>query len=184
MEKILTVTVEEVTPSSSRSRNGFAHFRQSASDAEPWVCDRDGTRSNSPFHWRAVRGHRSRRRAGDIAFEYGPDLYVLHKGASEAQKFELVAAADEKQTTSGAGIIYGRGAKRAFAGRKNFLHSDCTETFGRSNGKAKGIAAKNAEYATRSHWAGDDSDFSRSKDGKNFTSLRPRVLHAHLRTPM
>jgi len=41
--------------------------------------------------------------------------------------------------------------------------------------KPKGIAAKSAEYASRlTDWAGDDSDFSWSKDGKKiyFTSDR------------
>ena len=38
-------------------------------------------------------------KSGDIAFEYGPDLYFLSKGDTEPKKLKLLASADEKQTT-------------------------------------------------------------------------------------
>ncbi|HTD67579.1 MAG TPA: S41 family peptidase [Candidatus Limnocylindria bacterium] len=176
--KILTVTVEELTPSSSTLGEPVSPIADNPRRTPNlWVYDQAGhAKQLTIFTGGAVRSPSIAAASSDIAFEYGPDLYLLKKGEREPQKLKLVAAADEKQTT--------RRREKATTGvteaepspdGKTFAFGLQGEIWTISMEKPKGIAAKSAEYATRlTDWAGDDSDFSWSKDGKKlyFTSDR------------
>jgi Tol biopolymer transport system component/C-terminal processing protease CtpA/Prc len=176
--KILTVTVQERTPSTSKLGEIVSPLADnSRRTPNLWLFDTNGNgKPLTIFTGGAVRWPTVALKSGDIAFEYGPDLYTLRKGKGEPKKLKLFAAADEKQTTRrrekvGSGTSEAElspdGKTIAFG-----LHGDIW-TIGVE--KPKGIAARAAEYATRlTDWAGEDADFSWSKDGKKlyFTSDR------------
>lgn len=176
--RILTVTVEELTPSTVPIGETISPLVDNPRRTPNlWAYDTDGGRKQlTIFTGGAVRAPSIAAKSGDIAFEYGPDLYILPKGQTEPVKLKLVAAADEKQTT--------RRREKATSGvseaepspdGKTFAFGLKGEIWTIGMEKPKGIAAKGAEYAKRlTDWAGDDSDFSWSKDGKKlyFTSDR------------
>ena len=65
-----------------------------------WVFDEKGMgKQLTIFTGGAVRWPAVATRSGDIAFEYGPDIYFLRHGEHEPRKLTLFAMADEKQTT-------------------------------------------------------------------------------------
>src|ERR1043166_4558285 len=176
--KILSVTIEELTPSSSPLGETVSPIADNPRRTPNlWTYDRTGNAKQlTIFTGGAVRSPSVASKSGDIAFEYGADLYLLRKGSSEPQKLKLLAAADEKQTTKRREkVLTGVSEAEPSPDGKTFafgLHGDIW-TVGME--KPKGIAAKSAEYATRlTDWAGDDSDFSWSRDGKKlyFTSDR------------
>lgn len=176
--KILTVTVGELTPSTTKLGETISPIADNPRRTPNlWLLDTNGNAKQlTIFTGGSVRWPTVATKSGDMAFEYGPDLYVLRKGAKEPQALKLVAAADEKQTT--------RRREKATSGVTEAEPSPDGKTmaFGLRGEiwtipveKPKGIAAKSAEYATRlTDWAGDDSDFMWSKDGKKlyFTSDR------------
>jgi tricorn protease len=176
--KILTVTVDELTPSTTPIGETISPLVDNPRRTPNlWAYGTDGSRKQlTIFTGGAVRWPSVAGKSGDIAFEYGQDLYFLKKGDTEPQKLKLLAAADEKQTT--------RRREKATTGvteaepspdGKMFAFGLQGEIWTIPLEKPKGIAAKSAEYATRlTDWAGDDSDFSWSKDGKKiyFTSDR------------
>jgi Tol biopolymer transport system component/C-terminal processing protease CtpA/Prc len=176
--KILAVTVEEQTPSSSRLGEVVSPISDNPRRTPNlWLFDTDSDpKQLTAFVGGAVRWPAVAAGSGDIAFEYGADIYLLRHGNSEPKKLKLLAAADEKQTTKrreklSSGVTEAEpspdGKTMAFG-----LHNDIWTV---AVEKPKGIAAKSAEYATRlTDWAGDDSDFLWSKDGKTlyFTSDR------------
>ncbi len=156
--KILTVTVEELTPSASTLGEPISPIADNPRRTPNlWVYDQTGAaRSHSPFS-RAARCARRRlpRRAATSRSSTEPDLYLLKKGETEPQKLKLVAAADEKQTT--------RRREKATTGvteaepspdGKTFAFGLHGEIWTVGIEKPKGIAAKSAEYATRADGLG------------------------------
>ena len=99
--KILTVTFEELTPSSSQLGETVSPIADNPRRTPNlWLYDAKGkAKQLTIFTGGAVRWPTVASKSGDIAFEYGPDLYVMRKGNSEARKLKLLASADEKQTT-------------------------------------------------------------------------------------
>ncbi len=189
--KILTVTVDELTPSTTKLGDTVSPIADNPHRTPNlWLFDTNGgAKQLTIFTGGSVRWPSVASKSGDIAFEYGPDLHVLRKGAKESQPLKLLAAADEKQTTrrrekATSGIVEAElspdGKTMAF-GLRGDIWTIPVE-------KPKGVAAKNAEYATRlTDWAGDDSDFMWSKDGKKlyFTSDREfytRIYELELKT--
>ncbi len=176
--KILAVSVEEKTPSSSRLGETVSPISDNPRRTPNlWLFDTNGgTKQLTVFTGGAVRWPTVASKSGDIAFEYGPDVYIMRKGTGEPHKLKLFAAADEKQTTkrrekSTTGVAEAEPSPDG----KTFAFGLLNEIWTVSIDKPKGIAAKSAEYATRlTDWAGEDSDFSWSKDGKTlyFTSDR------------
>jgi tricorn protease len=176
--KILTVTVDELTPSVGKLGEVIPPLADNPRRTPNlWLFDTNGVgRQLTMFTGGAVRWPSIAAQSGDIAFEYGPDLYLLLKGNQEPRKLKLFAAADEKQTTKRrekmtTGV---REAEPAPDG-KTFAFGLQGDIWTVTIDKPKGVGARAAEYATRlTDWAGEDSDFSWSKDGKKlyFTSDR------------
>ena len=177
-EHLLTVTIGEPTPSVGKIDEVLPKFTDNPlRTPNLWRFDLKGQGQQLTFftgsavHWPSVAGV-----SGDIAFEYGPDLWLLAKGGKEPRKIQLFASADEKQSNR----------------RREKLTREVTEAEPSPDGKTfafgvrgdiwtigldkpKGVAGRNAEFARRlTDWAGDDSDFFWSKDGKKlyFTSDR------------
>ncbi|MCI0748614.1 MAG: S41 family peptidase [Verrucomicrobia subdivision 3 bacterium] len=175
---LVTVTVGEVTPNSGTIDEPLTKVEDNPERTPNlWLFDLEGNgKQITKFTGGAVRWPTVASKSGDVAFEYGPDLYFMKKGKGKPAKIELLVASDEKQTSR----------------RREKLTSGVTEAEPSPDGKTvafglrgdiwtvvmekpKGIAAKNAEFARRlTEWVGDDSDFSWSKDGKKlyFTSDR------------
>jgi len=176
--KILTVTVSELTPSSSRLGETISPIADNPRRTPNlWLFDTNGyAKQLTIFTGGAVRWPTVASKSGDIAFEYGPDLYVLRKGSSEPRKLKLLAASDEKQTTKRREkMTTGVTEAEPSPDGKTFAFGLQGEIWTIPVEKPKGVAAKSAEYASRlTDWAGDDSDFSWSKDGSKlyFTSDR------------
>ena len=176
--KIVTVTVAELTPSTSKLGETTPPIVDSSSRTPNlWLYDTKGrAKPLTTFTGGAVRWPSVASKSGDIAFEYGPDLYLLRKGKTKPRQLKLQASADEKQTTRRREkLTTGVEEAEPSPDGKTFafgLHGDIWTI---PMEKPKGIAAQNAEFASRlTDWAGDDSDFTWSKNGKKiyFTSDR------------
>jgi tricorn protease len=176
-KRLLTVTVGETTPSASGLNEVATKFVDSAARTPNlWSFDLEGKGTQlTTFVGGSVRFPCVASKSGDVAFEYGADLWLM-KGRKKPVKLTFSVAADEKQTTR----------------RREKLTKDLTEMEISPDGKTfalglrgdiwtvplekpKGVAGRNAEFARRlTEWEGEDSDFFWSKDGKKlyFTSDR------------
>ena len=188
---LLTVTVSEATPSSSSLEQPLGRFEDNPQRTPNlWKFDLEGNgKQLTTFTGGAVRCPTVAGKSGDIAFEYGSDLWLMKDGKGKPTKIKLLVASDEKQTTR----------------RREKLSSGVTEAEPSPDGKTfafglrgdiwtvamnkpKGVAGRNSEFARRlTEWVGDDSDFSWSPDGTKlyFTSDREfttRVYELDLET--
>lgn len=177
-KRIVSVTIGEPTPSSTKLGETPTKFEDNPKRTPNlWAVDFQGeARQLTSFTGGGVRCPAVAAKSGDLAFEYGADLWLLKSGSKKPVKMEFFAARDEKQNER----------------RRDTLNSGVTEFELSPDGKTiafglrgdiwtvqiekpKGVAERNAELARRlTDWAGDDSDFSWSKDGKKmyFTSDR------------
>jgi len=175
---LLTVTIGEGTPSSSSIDSTIAKVVDNPKRTPNlWIFDLEGRgKPLTTFSGGAVRCPSVAAKAGDIAFEYGPDLWLLREGKTKPNKIKLFVASDEKQTsrrreklTSGVNEAEPSPDGKTFAfGLRGDIWSVLID-------KPKGVAGRGAEFARRlTDWVGDDSDFSWSRDGKKlyFTSDR------------
>lgn len=176
--QVLTVTVAERTPSASSLQATIEPVVDSPERTPNlWVYELDGRRrALTRFIGGGVRFPSVAVRSGDVAFEYGADIWVLRRGRSEPERVPLLVAADEKQNsrrreklTSGVTEAELSPDGKTFAfGLRGDVWTVATE-------KPKGVAGRNADFAVRlTDWVGDDSDFSWSPDGTRlyFTSDR------------
>ena len=122
------------------------------------AADGASTALRTLFSGGAVRWPTVAVKTADIAFEYGPDLWLLKGGTKTATKLKFVVSADEKQTTR----------------RREKLTSGVTEVELSPDGKtlafglrgdiwtvamekSKGVAGRSEEFARRlTDWVGDD----------------------------
>jgi Tol biopolymer transport system component/C-terminal processing protease CtpA/Prc len=168
--RLITVTYGELTPSSHRMNETAVKFVDSpARTPNLWEFDLAGHgRQLTKFVGGSVRFPAVAARTGDVAFEYGQDLWMLKAGSKTPTRIKLTAAEDDEQSTF----------------RHETLTSGATEAEPSPDGKTfalglrgdiwtvpidrpKGVAAKGMEIARRlTDWPGDDSDFSWSPDGK------------------
>jgi tricorn protease len=183
-EHIVAVTVGEPTPSTSRLGETVPKFVDSPERTPNlWRFDLEGHGEQlTRFSGGAVRWPTVAVDSGDLAFEYGPDLWVFRSGSKKPDKIKLFAAADEKQTIR----------------RREQLKSGVTEAEPSPDGKLfafglkgdiwtiethkpKGVAGRNAEFARRlTDWVGEDADFSWAPDGKKLYFVSDRDFNARL----
>lgn len=167
---ILTVTYSDVTPSSRKLGEEPKKFQDSAARTPNlWLFDLNGRgRRITDFVGGSVRCPTVAAKTGDIAFEYGADLYLLKAGAKEPTRIALVASEDEAQTqirreTLTSGVTEAEPSpdgKTVAFGIRGDIFTVAVE-------KPKGVAAKPAEIARKlTDWVGSDSDFLWSSDGK------------------
>lgn len=175
---VLTVTIGEETPSSGKLDDMIPRLVDNpARTPNLWIFDLEGQGEQlTSFTGGSVRCPTIAAQSGDIAFEYGQDLWLLPKGRKKSEKVKLYVAADEKQTTRRREkLISGVTEAEPSPDGKTFafgLHGDIWTVL---IDKPKGVAGRSAEFARRlTDWVGDDSDFSWSRDGKKlyFTSDR------------
>lgn len=183
-KKIVAVTYGEVTPSVSRLGETIPKIEDSpARTPNLWEFDLDGKgRQLTAFTGGAVRWPSVAVKSGDIAFEYGPDLWLLKDGSRKPAKLEFFAPEDEKESR--------RKYEKLAAGVTECEPSPDGKTFAfglRGDiwtvaiDRPKGVAGRSAEYAKRlTDWAGDDSDFVWSPDGKKIYFISDREFSANL----
>ncbi|MGY8650303.1 MAG: S41 family peptidase [Verrucomicrobiia bacterium] len=189
--RLVTVTTGEATPSSPRLNE--KHKKNTDNEKRTpnlWTINAKGEASQlTHFTGDSVRYPSVAARTGDIAFEYGDQIWLIKKGSTDARPVSLIVLTDHKQS----------------ARRRERLEDGVTEAEPAPDGKSMifglkgdiwqipitkptGVARKSAEQARRlTRWPGDDSDFSWGKDSKKiyFTSDREnntRIYELNLET--
>lgn len=190
-KNVVTVTVGDETPSSSPLRESIPPFLDTA-DRTPnlWRIGLDGKRQRlTSFIGGGVRCPAVAAKSGDIAFEYGADLWMLKTGAKAPEKIRLVAAADEKQTTRRRErITTGVTEAELSPDGRTFAFGLRGEIWTIPTQRPRGVAGRGTEFARRlTDWEGDDSDFFWSPDATKlyFTSDREfttRLYEIELKT--
>src|SRR5260221_2321627 len=160
---LLTVTVGDITPSVGTLDTSIPKIADNPKRTPNlWVFDLEGKgKQLTTFTGGSVRYPCVAAKSGDIAFEYGSDLWLLKEGRGKPAKVKLFVASDEKRTTR----------------RREKLTSGVTETEPSPHGKRlavglrgdfwtvridnpKGVAAHGGRLArSLTDWVGDDSDF-------------------------
>lgn len=182
-KSLIAVTYSDVTPSSSKLNENIGKFVDSPGRTPNlWQFDLSGHgRQITHFVGGSVRFPTVAARSGDIAFEYGTDLYMLRSGAKEPSVVHFVAAEDDvvngtrhETLTSGATEAEPSPDGKTFAfGLRGDIWTIAVD-------KPKGVASRSAAFARRlTDWPGDDSDFLWSADGKKlyYRSDRDYVNH-------
>ncbi len=169
-KRLLTVTTGERSPSS----HGLEETPPKLIDTplntpNLWLLEMDGSaKPVTEFSGWGVRWPTVAAKSGDIVFEYGGDLWRMGKVGRKPRKLEFHAATDEKKTNLHfekltSGVVEAEpspdGKTIAF-GLKGDIWTIAIS-------KPDGVAGRSAQFARQlTRWAGDDSDFSWSKDGK------------------
>ncbi|HTD85200.1 MAG TPA: S41 family peptidase [Candidatus Binatia bacterium] len=174
----VSVTVGEATPSSSPLDAPIGPVEDNPKRTPNlWKFDLAGNAKQlTTFTGGSVRCPTVAGKSGDIAFEYGPDLWFMKDGKGKPAKIKLFVASDEKQTTHRREkVTSGVTEAEPSPDGKTFAFSVRGDIWTVAINKPKGVAGRNAEFARRlTDWVGDDSDFSWSPDGEKlyFTSDR------------
>src|SRR5258706_2018355 len=177
-EHVLTVTVAEETPSTSTLDHTISRIVDNPRRTHNlWLYDLDANaRPLTTFTGGAVRFASVASKSADIAFEYEADLWLLKNGKKKPEKISILVASDEKQTTRRREkLTTGVNEAEPSSNGKTFAFGLRGDIWTVPVDKPKGVAGRNSDLARRlTDWAGDDSDFSWSKDGKKlyFTSDR------------
>lgn len=185
-KSLLTVTIAEKTPDSPKMGERLPVFQDNPRRTPNlWVVDAASGRKRqlTQFVGGAVRYPSVAYNTGDIAFEYEGHLYLLKAGQQQSQKLSFIASQDDVQSTRqretlASGVEEAEpspdGKHYAFRLRGDLWLIDVE--------KPKATPEKrNAEFAKRlTDWAGDDSDFIWSKDGKTLYFTSDRNYHQQL----
>lgn len=178
-QHVVTVTVAEPTPSASPLRENIPPFLDNpARTPNLWRLPINGKgqpKALTTFIGGSVRHPAVAARSGDIAFEYGADLWLLRSGRKPTP-IQLLVATDEKQTTRRRErITTGVTEAELSPDGKTFAFGLRGEIWTIPTQKPRGVAGRGSEFARRlTDWEGDDSDFFWSPDGTKlyFTSDR------------
>ena len=183
-QHVVTVTIGEPTPSVGLVDETIPKFIDNPRRTPNlWVFDLQGKGEPlTSFTGAGVRCPSVASASGDIAFEYGTDLWLLKSGSKEPRRLQLLAGGDEKQTNR----------------RREKLTRDVTEAEASPDGKTfafglrgdiwtvaidkpKGVAGRNAEFARRlTDWVGEDGDFSWAPGGKKLFFTSDRDLYTRI----
>ncbi len=177
---LLTVTVGEETPAASTLNADIPRITDNPQRTPNlWVFDLQGHgKQLTSFTGGSVRCPSIAGKSGDIAFEYGTNIWLLKAGKSKPAKVSLFVASDEKQTTRRrekltSGVIEAEPSPDG----KTFAFGLRGDIWTVPMEKPKGAAGRNAEFAKRlTDWVGDDSDFSWSPDGKKLYFISDRAF--------
>ncbi|HOK54541.1 MAG TPA: S41 family peptidase, partial [Armatimonadota bacterium] len=175
---IIHVTVGEKTPSAvNLNARGSKYVDTPLMTPNLWMHRLDGkSKQLTFFTGGSVRFPTVAAKTGDIVFEYETDLWMLKAGSTKPEKITLFASEDETQNSRRHEILKsGVTEAEPSPDGKYFAFGIRGDIWSILIDKPKGVAAKQAEIAKRlTDWAGDDSDFIWSKDGKHlyFTSDR------------
>jgi len=169
-KSIVTVTTGEATPSSPRLNEHPPKIKDSpARTPNLWVFDLTGKgRQITTFAGGSVRDPNVAARTGDIVFAYEHDLWLLRAGQKEPTKLTIYASQDETQSYVRREVLKS-GVTEADPSpdAKYFAFGIRGDIWTILTDKPKGAAGKSAEVAHRlTDWAGDDSGFLWSSDGK------------------
>ncbi len=171
-KSLITVTYADVTPSSHKLGENPGKFTDTPGRTPNlWHFDLAGHgRQITKFIGGSVRCPAVAAKSGDIAFEYGTDLWLMRAGQNEPQKVQFTAAEDEKLNQTRREVITsGVNEAEPSPDGKTFAFGVRGEIWTVPVEKPKGVAGKGLDIARRmTDWAGDDSDFLWAPDGKKF----------------
>jgi tricorn protease len=171
-KKILTVTTGAPTPTLARLEEKIGKISDNDQRAPNlWLADLNGgLKQLTHFKTDSVRYPSIASKSGDIAFEHLDGIWLLKKGSAKPMPVSLLVNVDEKRNS--------KEAQQSTTGVTEAEPSPDGRTmlFGLNGDiwtvkifKDKGVEKARSEVATQhTSWAGDDSDFSWSKDGKKF----------------
>jgi Tol biopolymer transport system component/C-terminal processing protease CtpA/Prc len=167
---IATVTYGDVTPNAWKlDQKPEKYIDSPERTPNIWFFDTSGKgRQVTRFTGGAVRWPAVAAKSGDVAFEYGSDLYLLKAGQKEPAKLALIAAEDEAQSTFRHEVLTG-GATEAEPSPdgKTFAFGLRGEIWTVPVERAKGVAGRSQDQAKRiTNWVGSDFDFIFSPDSK------------------
>ncbi len=171
-QSILAVTTAASTPTLAKLGERAEKFSDDAQRAPNlWQLKLDGSAKQiTHLKTDSVRYPSIATKTGDIAFEHGDGISVLKKGSAEPSRVELLVNVDEKRNSkeaqkSTSGVTEAEPAPDG----KTMLFGLNGDIWTVKVFKEKGVDKARSELATQhTTWAGDDSDFSWSKDGKKF----------------
>lgn len=183
-KQILTVTIGDNTPSSCKIGQSSGKFADTAARTPNlWVFDLNGKgRQITSFVGGSVRFPATARLTGDVVFEYEHDLWMLRSGKKQPEKIVLFASEDETQNSVRLETLTsGVDEAEPSPDGKTFAFGLRGEIWTVLIDKPSGVERKSAEIARRiTDWAGDDSDFMWSKDGKKIYFKSDREFNARI----
>src|SRR5688500_16999974 len=151
-KRIVTVTVGEATPNSGTLDHPVDPLEDNPKRTPNlWFIDLEGKRKQATTCvGGAVRCPSVAAKSGDIAFEYGPELWLRNDGKGKAHKLSRLVAADEQHPTCRREkLTSGVTEAEPSPDGKTFAFGLLGDIWPISVEKPKGIAAKSAEFAKR-----------------------------------
>ena len=171
-KQILLVTASEPTPTLAKIDEKPVKFTDNSHRAPNlWISDLAGNlKQITHFKTDSVRYPSVASKTGDIAFEHDNGIWLLPKKTKSPQQIKLIINSDEKRNAqehvrATSGVTEAEPSPNG----KTILFGLQGDIWSIKAIKVKGVNKELDEVAIQhTSWAGDDSDFSWSKDGKKF----------------